>query len=253
CASAAEALSWAGQLRRKGKGTYGYYIQNMLPDELDDDDEATQALNEAMCNPVPDPGLRTLVIGGNNTDPLSQVEVANYLTAVRPGNLESAKIFRPGRSSAYFEAPLYGFLMHPGRTGALKQLTLQWHCCLQAAFTAYLESDASSSLRTLRLQTNADIRCRIADALVSGHCFPSLRRLTLMNIQGLTAPMLLGRLRTRHMKGFKRRLRVEMTGVVSDGVQEAAQRLNISMISVSDDCLEEPVPAELLNDGESLN
>ncbi|TRM63983.1 hypothetical protein BD626DRAFT_493402 [Schizophyllum amplum] len=178
--------------------------------------------------------LISFVVGGNNSKATTQTQLADLLDAIEAPDLKTVAILRPGLSSKYFERAVYDFL---SASTALKHVSLSWHCCFQAGFSEYLESNAASRLMSLSLQTNADIKHRVLYALVEGHGFPYLRKLSLQNIQGLTAQRLLSALETRYVRGQQRRLAVEVTCKVPDDIVKRARALGITFTQIGPDDL----------------
>ncbi|KAI4520058.1 hypothetical protein K525DRAFT_248954 [Schizophyllum commune Loenen D] len=242
CATAAHFLLAAREAPKRSDLTeiYGLNFLDILP--IGDDAKLKRVIKLALVQPITAHRLNSLVIRGNNSDAVVQTELADALHGILLPDLETIKILRPGRSSAYFERAIYHLFMLWGETGELRHVSLQWHCCYQAGFTKWLESAGAANLATLRLQTNADVRTRITDALKGGHWFPKLRRLSLLNIQGLTPKTLLETLRVRYNHGMRRRLVVEITGDVPSAIVKAAQKINVVFQSVADGTPLEPTP-----------
>ncbi|KAL1719969.1 hypothetical protein EV715DRAFT_272369 [Schizophyllum commune] len=180
------------------------------------------AFPDALACPIVAHRLRDLVLRGNNSERDSRTDLADALRGVILPDLQTMKILRK-----YFEEAAFYLLTVCGETGKLKHVSLQWHCTYEAGFTKWLESDAAANLVTLRLQTNANVRSRITDALKSGHWFPKLRRL-----------MLLGTLKARYEHGLRRRLDVEITGEVPKDVMRAARDIKVVFRTVDETLLE---------------
>ncbi|KAL1676425.1 hypothetical protein EV122DRAFT_253284 [Schizophyllum commune] len=217
--------------------SYGLRIPDIIP--MGGDLDLSEILKRALRKPVVARRLRVLVIRGNNSEPASRYELTSaFLSLIMP-DLRSIKILRPGISSGDWEQALYLLFVECGESGKLQHVALQWHCCYQAGFTKWLESKAAANLVTLRLQTNADVRTRITDALSGGHWFPKLRRLSLIHIQGLTPEVLIKKLQTRYDHGLHHRLIVEITDEVSPAVLAIAREINVAFRTVSDSLLEE--------------
>ncbi|KAL1685834.1 hypothetical protein GGG16DRAFT_129123 [Schizophyllum commune] len=238
CATAAQFLlllqeaPWREDLTE----IYGVDMLDVLP--IDGDARLRRVVRNALACPIVAHRLRDLVLRGNNSERDSRTDLADALRGVILPDLETIKILRKGYSCRYFEEAAFDLLTVCGETGKLKHVCLQWHCTYEAGFTKWLESDAAANLVTLRLQTKANVRSRITDALKSGHWFPKLRRLSLVNIQGLTAEVLLGTLKARYEHGLRRRLDVEITGEVPKDVVMAARDIKVVFRTVDETLLE---------------
>ncbi|KAL1701602.1 hypothetical protein EV121DRAFT_262939 [Schizophyllum commune] len=238
CASAAHLLNLvrAALLRDDLTKNYGIDLTDVLP--IGEDAVLKRIVDNASHHPITAYRLRLLIIRGNNTDPVVRTELSDVLRGLELPHLKAIKILRPGFSSRFFEETVYLLLFRAGKKGILKHVSLQWHCTYGAGLTRYLESSATANLVTLRLQTNADVRTRITDALGRGHRFPKLRRLSLVNIQGLTPALLLDTLQTRFDRGLTSRLVVEITGEVPKAVVRASREINVVFRSVGETLLE---------------
>ncbi|KAI5891783.1 uncharacterized protein SCHCODRAFT_02581932 [Schizophyllum commune H4-8] len=238
CASAAHLLTLVrvALLRDDLTKIYGIDMTDVLP--IGEDAVLKRIVDKAFHHPITAHRLRLLIIRGNNTDPIVRTELADVLRALELPHLKAIKILRPGFSCRYFEEAVYLLLFKAGKKGVLKHVSLQWNCTYGAGLTRYLESSATANLVTLRLQTNADVRTRITDALGRGHRFPKLRRLSLVHIQGLTPALLLDTLQTRFDRGLRNRLVVEITGEVPKAVVKAGREINVVFRSVGETLLE---------------
>ncbi|TRM68660.1 hypothetical protein BD626DRAFT_602898 [Schizophyllum amplum] len=242
-ASGDEILKWIGDFRlREDRPNYGFDIADF--NAIDSNSQTAGAIWSKAINhgPVYAHRLVSLVIRGNNSVKTTREQLADMLKAVVAPDLETIKILRPGISSGSFEEALYGFLSAPSERATLKHVSLCWCCCYQTGLSKYLESAAASRLVLLHLQTNAaNVKDTILHALAGGHRFPNLRRLSLQNIQGLTAKNLLDALQTRYMRGHRRPLSVEITSDVSTDISKRARVLQITMKRIGpDDLLVKP-------------
>ncbi|KAI5891775.1 uncharacterized protein SCHCODRAFT_02689892 [Schizophyllum commune H4-8] len=239
CATAAHLLVLVREAPRRSDLTkiYGIDLSDVLP--IGEDAALANIIRKALARPITAYRLRELILRGNNSAPDSRIDLANALRGVKMPDLEAIKILRKGYSCRYFEEAGFDLLTECGESGKLKHVSLQWHCTYGAGFTKWLESDATAKLITLRLQTNADVRTRITDALVRGHRFPQLRRLSLVNIRGLTPQRLLDTLQTRDARMDKRRrLDVDITAEVSKEVKIAGHKIHVYFHSVDETLLE---------------